>query len=175
MARVLLLLPSDTYRTADFMTAAAALGAEVVVASDHRLAIAPAMGHRPLTVNFDRPEEAADRIVARAESMPLDAVIPVDDRGVEVASRAAARLGLPHNPIEAVVATRNKGALRAALTRAGMPQTAWRLVPHDLALWKAACVVSAVERPGCVDDIHDALRDMVRAGSGGAVRGHVVH
>jgi biotin carboxylase len=129
MTRVLLLLPSDSYRTADFMTAAAALGAEVVVASDHRLAIAPAMGQRPLTLNFDRPEEAAERIVARAESAPLDAVIPVDDRGVEVAARAAARLGLAHNPIEAVVATRNKGALRAALTRAGMPQPAWRLVP----------------------------------------------
>lgn len=160
MARVLLLLPSDTYRTADFMTAAAALGAEVVVASDHRLAIAPAMGHRPLTVNFDRPEEAADRIVARAERMPLDAVIPVDDRGVEVAARAAARLGLPHNPIEAVVATRNKGALRAALTRAGMPQPAWRLVPHGCDVGEGA---HAVGWP-CV------LKPLSLSGSRGVIR-----
>ena len=37
MARVLLLLPTATYRAADFLTAARALGAEVVVASDRRL------------------------------------------------------------------------------------------------------------------------------------------
>jgi hypothetical protein len=125
MARVLLLLPSDTYRTADFMAAAAALGAEVVVASDHRLAIAPAMGQRPLTVNFDRSEEAADRIVARAETEPLDAVIPVDDRGVEVAARAAARLGLAHNPIEAVIAGAarlRRGRVRARGGMAVRPQ-----------------------------------------------------
>jgi biotin carboxylase len=160
MARVLLLLPSDTYRTADFMTAAASLGAEVVVASDHRLAIAPAMGQRPLTVSFDRPEEAADRIVAHARRMPLDAVIPVDDRGVEVAARAAARLGLAHNPIEAVVATRNKGALRAALTRAGVPQPAWRLVPYGRGVEEGA---RAVGLP-CV------LKPLSLSGSRGVIR-----
>ena len=176
MARVLLLLPSDTYRTADFMAAAAALGAEVVVASDRRLAIAPAMGQRPLTVNFDRPEEAAERIVARAQEAPLDAVIPVDDRGVEVAARAAARLGLAHNPIEAVVATRNKGAFRAALTRAGMPQPKWRLVPpasdveEDARAVGWPCVLKPLSLSGSrgvirADDLAGARRaaDRVRA------------
>ena len=128
MPRVVLLLPSATYRTADFMAAAEAVGAEVIVASDHRLAIAPAVSQRPLVVDFDEPEVAASQVVARCREAPVEAIIPVDDRGVEVASLAAAQLGLPHSPPGAVAATRNKAALRAALTEAGVPQPAWRLV-----------------------------------------------
>jgi len=43
MARVLLLIPSRTYRTHDFMEAASRLGVEVVVGSEHRSALAKLM------------------------------------------------------------------------------------------------------------------------------------
>ena len=43
MARVLLLIPSRTYRTHDFMAAASRLGIEVVVGSEHRPALAGLM------------------------------------------------------------------------------------------------------------------------------------
>ncbi len=84
MARVLLLLPTATYRAADFLTAARALGAEVVVASERRLV---SIGDAQLTLDLCRPEEAAEAIAAVAEERPLDAVVAVDDQGVRVARR----------------------------------------------------------------------------------------
>jgi hypothetical protein len=73
---VLLLLPTATYRAADFLTAARTLGAEVVVASERRLV---SMGDAQLTLDLCRPEAAAEAIAALAEDSPLDAVVAVDD------------------------------------------------------------------------------------------------
>ena len=90
MARVLLLLPTATYRAADFLTAARALGAEVVVASERRLV---SVGDSQVTLDLCRPEAAAEAIAAVAEERPLDAVVAVDDQGVRVAALAAERSG----------------------------------------------------------------------------------
>src|ERR687893_3286891 len=82
MARVLLLLPTSTYRATDFVAAARTLGAEIIIASDHRLAIGPALPAESLVVDFSRPDRAAARIVAHCKKQPVDAIIPVDDEGV---------------------------------------------------------------------------------------------
>jgi biotin carboxylase len=115
VARVLLLLPSATYRAGDFLDAAASLGVEVVVASDAEQTMADTMGERALTLPLSDPEAAAEAIVAHARSSPLDAIVAVDDQGVVPAALASTELGLPHNPPEAVRATRDKAALRQAL------------------------------------------------------------
>ncbi|MEA2426536.1 MAG: hypothetical protein QOF37_164, partial [Thermoleophilaceae bacterium] len=44
MSRLLLVLPTATYRASDFVDAAAKLGAEVVVGSEHRQALSDQMG-----------------------------------------------------------------------------------------------------------------------------------
>jgi biotin carboxylase len=132
VARVLLLLPTATYRAEDFLAAAARLGVEVVVGSEHRQALAGTMGERAVVVPFDRPGAAVRAIVDLHARSPLDAVVAVDDRGVEVGARAAERLGLPHNPLEAIAATRDKARFRDALARAGLRQPAYRiLAPGD--------------------------------------------
>ncbi len=128
MARLLLLLPSATYRAADFIAAARSLGAETVIASDHRLAIAPALETESLVVDFSRPQRAAQRIVDYCRKAPVDAILPVDDVGVVAAAMAATELGLAHNPVAAVAATRDKSKLRRALSAAGLPQPSFRLV-----------------------------------------------
>ncbi|MGH8992855.1 MAG: ATP-grasp domain-containing protein [Acidimicrobiia bacterium] len=131
MARVLILLPSATYRAPDFLAAAARLGAEVVVASDVAQTIE--MGDRALVLPLDDPGAAAAAIVASAGRHPLDAVVAVDDQGVLVAALAGARLGLAHNPPAAVAATRDKAAMRTALAgAAGVLQPAFTVVaPGD--------------------------------------------
>ncbi|HZJ49916.1 MAG TPA: ATP-grasp domain-containing protein [Actinomycetota bacterium] len=128
MARVLLLLPSATYRAADFVAAARSLGAETVIASDHRLAIAPALQTESLVVDFSRPQRAAQRLIDYCRREPVDAIVPVDDEGVVAGAMAASELGLAHNPVEAVAATRDKAKLRRALSAAGLPQPSFRLV-----------------------------------------------
>ncbi|MBW3574809.1 MAG: ATP-grasp domain-containing protein [Actinobacteria bacterium] len=125
--RVLLLLPTGTYRAGDFVLAAARLGVEVVVASEHRQAMAASMEGRALVVPLHRPEAAAEAIVAFAADHPVDAVVAVDEQGVQPAAMAAERLGLVHNPPPAVAATRNKVASRRALEAAGVPQPRFRV------------------------------------------------
>jgi biotin carboxylase len=132
MPRVVLLMPSGAYRAKDFLEAASAVGAEVVVASDREQALAGSMGDRALRIAYDRPDEAAGAIASLAERSPVDATVAVDDRGVVVAALASERLGLPHNPVEAVALTRDKAAQRSALTAAGLAQPSFVLVgPGD--------------------------------------------
>jgi biotin carboxylase len=150
MPRVLLLLPTATYRASDFLAASRALDAEVVVASERRQAMSGTMGDRALVVDLRRPEAAAQAIVTRAQDKPLDAVVGTDEQGVLVAALAAARLGLAHNPPEAVAATRDKTAMRRAFAAAGLPQPDYRVAGPDADVAQLAvevglpCVVKAV-------------------------------
>ncbi len=132
MARLLLLLPTSTYRAGDFLQAARELGAEVVVASERKQALAGVMGHRALTVSCRNPDQAADRIARLAARKPLDAVVAVDDEGVLVAALAGQRLGLAHNPPDAAARSRDKAAMRRALRDAGVPQPEFQMAGPDV-------------------------------------------
>ena len=123
MPRVLLLLPTETYRAPDFLAAAARLGVDVVVGSERRQAMADAMGDRAIVVPLGNVDAAVETIAALHDRLPLDAVVAVDDQGVAVAAAASARLGLAHNPVDAVAATRDKAAMRARLAAAAVAQT----------------------------------------------------
>ncbi len=129
MPRVLLVLPTATYRAADFLDAASSLGAEVVVASEEDPAFATSMGDRFVRVDLCDPAAAAEQIVSRVSS--LDAVVGVDEQGVIVAAEAASRLGLRHNPPDAVAVTRDKSRMRKVLTEAGLPQPRFEVVGPD--------------------------------------------
>ena len=173
MPRILLLLPTGTYRAADFVTAAARLGVDVVVGSEHRQALAGPMGDRALVVPLAAGDAAVAAIVALHVRTPLDAVLAVDDQGVVVAAAAAERLGLRHNPPDAVAATRDKAAMRERLAAASLPQPAYRIVAHGADIASAAtevgypCVVKPVSRSASqgvirVDDAIQAAAAGVR-------------
>ncbi len=129
--RVLLLLPTATYRAPDFLAAARALGVEVVVGSEQPQAMAGSMGDRAVVVPLDDPEAAVEADRGARRAAPLDAVVAVDDQGVLVAAKAAARLGLPHNPPDAVAATRDKAAMRRAFAAAGVPQPRFEVIDGE--------------------------------------------
>ena len=124
MSRVLLLLPSATYRAPDFLDAAAKLGAEVVVASEHRQALSESMGDRSLVVTLGQPERAAAQIAAAGR---LDGIVAVDDGGTRAAAFAAERLGLRGNPPAAVERARDKALMRVAFAAAGVRQPDFRV------------------------------------------------
>lgn len=155
MARLLLLVPTATYRAPDFVDAALRLGVEIVVGSDREQAMAPSMGDRAIALNLADPEAAAADIAALAARSGLDAIVAVDDGGSLTAAHAAARLGLPHNPVEAVAATRDKAAMRAAFAAAGIEQPRHRLLPvgpagPDANAAAAALVAEVGEGGPCV-------------------------
>jgi biotin carboxylase len=175
--RVLLLLPTGTYRAPDFLAAASRLGVEVVVGSERRQAMAVSMGDRALVVPIGDLDAAVAAIADLHGRSPLDAVVAVDDQGVVVGAAAAQRLGLHHNPVPAVSATRDKAAMRRCLSAAAVPQPAFEVVegglPDDVVSAASRlgypCVVKPVDRSGSqgvirVDDAVEARRAAARVG-----------
>jgi biotin carboxylase len=125
MARVMLLIPSASYRAPDFMEAAARLGIEVVVGTDRQSPLEGGSHGGLATFDFVDLEHGANEIEAYATLHPVDTIVAVDDGGTLLAARASRRLELPHNPVSAVEATRNKSLLRAKVQAAGLASPAW--------------------------------------------------
>ncbi len=115
--RVVVIVPTATYRAPDFVAAARSLGVELVVASDE-----PPVLAEGVRLPLDDPDAAADAIVELDRRLGVDAVVAVDDGGVVVAATAGARLGFPHNPPDAAAATRDKAELRRRLAAGEVPQ-----------------------------------------------------
>lgn len=115
MKRVLLLLPTTGYRNDDFLAAARKLGVEIVAAANYCHQLAPSWGLAPImALHFDRPEHAVETVLQEINGVP-DAVLAVDDSGVELAALLAERLGLPGNSARAVRRVRDKLAFRRLL------------------------------------------------------------
>ncbi|GMU40258.1 MAG: carboxylase [Chloroflexota bacterium] len=129
MARVMLLIPSESYRAPDFMEAAAHLGVDVVVGTDRRNPLQEESGGRLVELDFDDPDTGATQIEAFATLHPLDTIVAVDDGGQLIAARAARRLELPYNAVAAVEATRNKAMLRQRIATAGLPSPDAVVIP----------------------------------------------
>lgn len=128
MQRVLLLIPSASYRAPDFMEAADALGIDVVVGCDQRQTLEELLPGRSLTIDLQQPETGAYQISLFAQHYPLDAIVAVDDGGTRVAALASQQLGLPYNSVEAVAATRSKYLLRERLASAGILSPWFKLI-----------------------------------------------
>ncbi|MBT8212874.1 MAG: phosphoribosylglycinamide synthetase, partial [Acidimicrobiia bacterium] len=123
MKRVVLVASGQSYRTGDFVSAAELLQVEAIVASD----VAPPITGGQLQVDLDDPV-AASAVIGGLEPTP-DAVVAIDDQGVQVAARAAQDLGLLHNPLRAIAATRDKLLMREMLAAGGVPQARFAAVP----------------------------------------------
>lgn len=143
------MVPSDGYRARPFSDAAAAIDVDVVVATDHAPPLATEMEDRLVVVDFDRPEASAARIAALAEREPVDAVVGIDDQGVLTAAHASELLGLPHNPPDAVAATRNKVDMRGVFAAWSIPQPEFRVIHpgSDTAMLAAEVGFPCVVKP----------------------------
>jgi biotin carboxylase len=119
--RLLLLIPTTTYRTEDFVEAATTLDVDLVIASDRPNVMSGEFPDHLLALPFADPEAAVTEIRAFATRRPLDAVVPVDDVTTVLAATICQALGLRSSPVSAVSATRNKLRMREALARAGVP------------------------------------------------------
>jgi biotin carboxylase len=121
--RVLLLVPARTYRAADFLTAAGRLGLDLIIGSDGALPL----GGRPVVpVSPGDPERSADRITA--STGPVAAVVAADTPMLILAAVTAGRMGLPHNPVDAVIAACDKAVQRRRWATAQVAQPAFRVV-----------------------------------------------
>jgi len=113
-----LVAPSGSYRIAAYSAAARALDRPIMVVSNSEHSLVPDVANG-ITVDFDRPESALETILAVLEKRRVNCVLATDDSCVELCSRLAARLGLPHNKPGAAQLTQRKDLGRAALAAAG--------------------------------------------------------
>ena len=120
MSRVLLLLPTTSYRTDAFLAAAARLDLEVTVASEQPNSLAHLNPAALLTLDFSKPQSAAERVCAFAQRYPIDAVVPVDSQVVAVGAAISAALGLRHNSLESALCAGDKYRSRLQFQQAGV-------------------------------------------------------
>lgn len=130
MPRVVVILPSTTYRAGDFVKAAEALGVDLVVASEQPPPLD--MGDGYLQIDCSNPDASAEAVIRLGDDVHLDGVVAADDRGVVIAAMAGSRLGLPTNDPGAAASTRDKATMRDRLAASEVPQPEYRrLTVHD--------------------------------------------
>jgi len=131
MKRILLLLPTTAYRNEAFLAAGRRLDVEIITAADYCHQLAPAWGLDPImAVHFDRPGAALETVLRSLKHKP-DAVLAVDDSGLELAARLNEALGLLANPPDAVRRLRDKLAFRQMQQERGFLCPEFRHLPSD--------------------------------------------
>ncbi len=123
--RLLLLIPTTTYRTEDFVEAARKLDVDLVIASDRPNVMAGEFPDHLLTLPLSNPGAAVEEVRRFATRRPLDAAVPVDDLTTVTAAAICRDLGLRSSPLAAVRATRSKLTMRELLRAAGVPSPAF--------------------------------------------------
>lgn len=111
------------------MSAAASLDVDLVVVSEQPPPFD--MGENYLQIDCTDPVEAAARVAALGDDVPLDGVVAADDSGVMVAALAGTALGLPSNPADAAAATRDKSLMRQLLVKGEVAQPRFQLLTID--------------------------------------------
>jgi biotin carboxylase len=128
MDRLLLLLPTTTYRTEDFLAAARALDVDLVCASERPNTLEAHLPGRFLTLDFADPDAASAIVAEFSRTHPLRAVVGVDDLTSVAAAAIAERLGLTSSGVAAVKTARDKHQMRECLAAAGLPIPRYRRI-----------------------------------------------
>jgi len=117
--RLLIIAPPGSYRLTPYIKAANNLGLIPQIASTSQLSIIPS-SNEGIHLDLSQPDEALKTILSAAEKTPFAGILGSDDVTIELASRAANSLGLPHNPPEATKFTHRKDLARDFLLSAGI-------------------------------------------------------
>ncbi len=121
MARLLLLIPSTSYRVRDFIRAAHRLGIDITVGSNERQVLESISEGQTVTINFSDIKIATRDIIAFHKNFPVTSIIAVDDTTGIIAAKASEALGLMHNSPETVQTAGNKLLLRKKLSEIDVP------------------------------------------------------
>lgn len=157
--RVLLCATTTGYQTRSFDAAAAALGVELVLATDRCDHLDDPWRDRAVPVRFHDEEASVAAVVEALGWRRLDGVLAVGDRPAVLAALVAERFGRPWHEVEGARASRDKQRFRARIAAAGLPSPWSRVVPVDA----SRAALAAVPFP-CV------IKPLVLSGSRGVMR-----
>ncbi len=155
----MLLVSTTAYQTEDLLAAAGRMGIEAIVASDRCHVLAEIWPEGSLALDFRDPERAAEQIAEACASAPIRGLVATDETTSIIAAHAAARLGLPHNPVAAAEIAGDKLAFRRAVAAAGLPHPRFR----EISLAPPPASVD-LEFPVVIKPLHlSASRGVMRA------------
>ena len=117
--RLLLIAPPNSYRTVAYLESARQQGVDVLVASEGKFSLVGEIA-AGLHVDLSAPD-ALDILLEAARDRPFNGVVATDDTTVELGSRIAQALDLPHNEPQAARISRYKDLSRQVLADAGVP------------------------------------------------------
>ena len=129
MKRVLLLSHTTGYQLRAFNDAAAALGVELMFATDRCHGLDDPWQDHAVAVRFHQPDASVRAIVAAAGARPVDGVIAVGDRPVVLAARAAEALGIRWHSVDGAQASTDKRRSRTLMAAAGLPSPRFSVFP----------------------------------------------
>jgi biotin carboxylase len=167
-SRLLLIAPPNSYRTVSYLESARRQGVDVLVASEgkHSLVGAIASG---LHIDLDSPQ-ALDLLLRANQERPFAGVVATDDTTVELGSRTAETLNLPHNPPQAAQYSHRKDLARQVLQAAGVRVPEFRVISLGKAIapqleeLKFPCVVKPLSLSASRGVIRaDTLQEMQAA------------
>ena len=158
--RVLLLATTTGYQTRMFAAAAAALGVELVYATDRCDQLDDPWRDGAIAVRFHEEWRSVDVILKALESRPVSGVIVVGDRPSVLAGYLAHLLGLAGHPPEAATVARDKRLSRVRLKAAGLPVPEFFAVPAAV---DPSTILSRVAFPA-------VIKPTVLSGSRGVIR-----
>jgi biotin carboxylase len=163
MKRVLILIPTASYRAHDFVKAANRLNIEVIIGSDQRQALSRLLPDASLALNLRKLESSVKKIRELTKKKSLDAIVGVDEETVILAATASGVLELPNNTVSAVKATRNKYLMRCKMSEAGLLSPDFRLcsIGSDLRIPAAEAKYPCVLKPTFLS----ASQGVIRANS----------
>ncbi|HET6463670.1 MAG TPA: ATP-grasp domain-containing protein, partial [Candidatus Krumholzibacteria bacterium] len=129
--RLLMLIPTATYRAEAFVRAAQRLAIDLSIASEVPSSLSSLHPVDLPAFNFGQPRDVMAAAKQLASSARFDGVVAVDDASVLAASLVANTLGLPHHAPDAVRAALNKYFARERMRAAGLDVPRFRLVALD--------------------------------------------
>jgi biotin carboxylase len=137
VTRVLLFSTTTGYQLRSYDEAASRRGVDLVLATDRCHQLDDPWRDRAIAVRFYDPAASLEAIAQAAAKGAFSAVLSVGDRPTILAARAAARLELPGNPVDAAAASVDKREARKRFASAGL------IVPRHLVVGPGADVRAA--------------------------------
>ena len=125
-ARLLLIAAPNSYRTVAYLKAARRHGVKVLVASEGKFSLVGELAGG-VSVDLSDPD-AVDVLLDANRERPFCGVVATDDTCVELGSRIAEALGLPHNPLHAARYSHRKDLARQVLADAAVCVPEFRVV-----------------------------------------------
>lgn len=124
---ILLIAPHGSYRTQAYLRAGKELNCRITLASQSRHSIVSSY-QSAWHIDLTHTETALQQLIELTANTHISAVIGTDDLSLELVSRIAQVLKLPHNNPNAIRLTRRKDLARCRLQQAGLAVPEFRCI-----------------------------------------------